>query len=121
MLFVPILIDEDIVGDGFTDRAAVADMRSQQGMSHDDRLRALSNGDAQGGVLPSVPKGDKTVLRVGADEERQAAELLRPNRGCFLLCQESYSCIIKSLEVERGILIHLSPPVGLNLAPYTNL
>ena len=82
-------------------------------MGYDDRLRALSDGDAQGGVLPSVPKGDKTVLRIGSDEERQAAELLRPNGGRPLLCQERYPGVIKSLEVERGILIHLSPPAGL--------
>lgn len=79
---VPVLIGEDIVGDGLTDRAAGGDARHQQAMGHDHRLRTLSDRDAQGSVLPSVSKGDKTALRVGADEERQAAELLRAN-GCL--------------------------------------
>ncbi len=83
--FVPVLIGEDIVGDELTDRATSGDARREQAVGHDDRLRALIDGDAQGLVLQPISKRDKTALRVGADEERQATKLLRPNGGRPLL------------------------------------
>src|SRR5262249_13760331 len=106
------LIGEDILSDGLTDRAASGDVRHQQTMGHDDRLRTLSDGDAQGSVLPSLSKGDKTALRVSANEKRQAAKLLRPNGSRSPLCQKRYPCVIDSLQIERSVFVHLLPPGG---------
>src|SRR5712691_1969031 len=82
-------------------------------MGHDDRLRVLTDGDVQRSVLQPFSKRDKTVFRVGADEEWQAAELLRPNGDRPLLSQERQPGVIKRLQIERSVLVHLSPPAEL--------
>ncbi len=83
--FVPALIGEDIVSNRLSDRATSGDSRREQAVSHDDRPRALIDGDAQWSTLQLFSKRDKTVFRVGADEERQTTKLLRPKGGRPLL------------------------------------
>ncbi len=97
--FVPALIGEDIVGNGLTDRATGGDARREQAVGDDDRPRAFLDGDAQGSVLQPFSKRDKTVFRVGADEERQATKLLRPNGGRPLLSQERQPGVMERHQV----------------------
>jgi hypothetical protein len=64
-------------------------------MGHDHRPCRTSNGDAERLAASLPAERDEAALRVLADEERQAAELLRPDGRRRIRAQQRQACVME--------------------------